>query len=101
VDDSGSVPGAYTGPSPRLRDQVLGPAAAYDVDMTTPEHSETVQGHRGCDFCGGPLPATGGYGTGSVRDGLYCSLDCLARVVYESGEPRGKRVGPPDDPSHN
>jgi len=37
-----------------------------------------------CPACGRPLPPSGGYGTGRLADGLYCSLDCLAAVVYGS-----------------
>jgi hypothetical protein len=33
---------------------------------------------RRCDLCGEPLPTPGGYGTGALADGLYCSLTCAA-----------------------
>lgn len=31
---------------------------------------------RRCDLCGEPIPASGGYGSGRLADGLYCSLTC-------------------------
>jgi hypothetical protein len=27
-------------------------------------------------LCGEPVPSSGGYGSGALRDGLYCSLTC-------------------------
>lgn len=56
--------------------------------------------NRACDCCGGNIPVSGGYGTGSLADGLYCSLDCLARVVYESG-PRAPVQRPASRPEWN
>jgi hypothetical protein len=35
-------------------------------------------GELNCDLCGEPIPDTGAYGTGSVADGRYCSLTCVA-----------------------
>lgn len=31
-----------------------------------------------CDLCGNAIPVTGGYGSGALSDGLYCSLRCYA-----------------------
>lgn len=75
--------------------------AAYYVSMARPESPARGHGPQGCDSCGGPLPAPGGYGTGRLSDGLYCSLECLARVVYAAGEPLRRRVGPPTEPRAN
>jgi hypothetical protein len=33
---------------------------------------------RRCDLCGEPIPSSGGYGSGALADGLYCSLRCYA-----------------------
>ena len=34
-----------------------------------------------CPACGAPL-GENAVGTGARRDGLYCSLECLARTLY-------------------
>jgi hypothetical protein len=53
-----------------------------------------------CDLCGGPLPPAGGYGTGALADGLYCSLTCVA-LSTNKYVPRlediAKREGVEDD----
>jgi len=33
---------------------------------------------RRCDLCSEPIPMPGGYGSGALDDGLYCSLSCFA-----------------------
>lgn len=35
-------------------------------------------GERRCGLCGEPIPMSGGYGSGALADGLYCSLTCFA-----------------------
>jgi hypothetical protein len=37
-----------------------------------------IGGQRRCDLCGDPIPVSGGYGSGALADGLYCSLRCFA-----------------------
>jgi hypothetical protein len=41
-----------------------------------------------CPSCGGPIGARP-QGTGQNDDGRYCSLECLARTLYELGPTRG------------
>lgn len=31
-----------------------------------------------CGLCRDPIPSSGGYGSGALNDGLYCSLRCYA-----------------------
>lgn len=44
-----------------------------------------------CPVCGKPVEG-GGYGTGRVADGLFCSLDCLAVYWYSPRPDGGKGV---------
>ena len=37
-----------------------------------------IGGQRRCDLRGDPIPASGGYGSGVLADGLFCSLRCFA-----------------------
>jgi len=38
----------------------------------------TGHGERPCDLCGEVISRCGGYGSGSLADGLCCSLRCYA-----------------------
>jgi hypothetical protein len=42
-----------------------------------------------CPACSGALRADAGVGTGRLDDGLYCSLACLASVIYDVGATPG------------
>jgi hypothetical protein len=33
---------------------------------------------RLCDLCKEPIPTSGGYGSGALSDGLYCSPTCFS-----------------------
>ncbi len=33
---------------------------------------------RVCSTCGEPIPKGGGYGSGSLADGLFCSFTCYS-----------------------
>jgi hypothetical protein len=35
-------------------------------------------GEGPCELCGEAIPKGGGYGSGSLADGLFCSLRCYA-----------------------
>jgi hypothetical protein len=30
-----------------------------------------------CAYCGEPIPAAGGYGSGQIADGMFCRLKCF------------------------
>ena len=42
-----------------------------------------------CPVCGQPVEG-GGYGTGRIADGLFCSLNCLADYWYSPRPPDGR-----------
>lgn len=51
----------------------------YHAQMSNPSLSDQFEDdERRCDLCNEPVPANGGYGSGALADGLYCSLNCFA-----------------------
>jgi hypothetical protein len=57
-----------------------------------------------CDLCGDPIPLSGGYGSGALVDGLYCSLRCYALSTDRYAPPlvdlaERKGVADDDEPS--
>jgi hypothetical protein len=49
---------------------------------------ETCLEERRCPVCRRSIPEGEGVGTGSLQDGLFCQLDCLATYHYSRGRPR-------------
>ena len=43
-----------------------------------------------CPTCGGSIPEKGGYGSGALKDGRFCSLDCYAKYHREAIAKRHK-----------
>jgi hypothetical protein len=52
----------------------------YHLQMVEPTSGGILDDDapRRCDLCNEPISASGGYGSGSLADGLYCSLNCFA-----------------------
>lgn len=48
------------------------------------EHIQAAYRAGVCPTCGSAI-TDGGYGTGRLADGKFCSLDCFARFAYPSG----------------
>jgi hypothetical protein len=65
------------------------PRGRTNVAIDDPEISRCLK--RGiCPQCKDQLPPGGGVGSGSLADGIYCSLDCYARA-----HPSPNRIGRP------
>jgi len=43
----------------------------------------SYRAERRCPNCGMHYRSAGGYGSGRVDDGVFCSLDCFAKFWYE------------------
>jgi hypothetical protein len=44
---------------------------------------------RRCDLCGESFAVPGGYGSGVLADGIYCSLTCFALSAARYAAPFG------------
>jgi len=48
---------------------------------------------RRCDLCGETFAVPGGYGSGALADGIYCSLTCFALSTTRYVAPLDDKIG--------